>query len=460
MYQPMAIMQSVKKTIYFFKRNGFKKTVSAVRERLNPKGKVSYQYAFPEEKELKKQRAMFSEAEKEKYPLISIAVPLYETPEDFLKDLLDSVRTQTYPFFELLLGDFSEDNKLEKLISAYGEERFVYHYFGNNQGISDNTNLVLTMAKGSYIGLLDHDDVLTEDALYEVYKGIREEEKQGLKPMLLYSDEDKWTGKRGDYYSLHEKEPFNQELLYSYNYICHFCVLESNLMKRLGFRGEYTGAQDYDLALRAVTEIKKNKEQSIHYINRVLYHWRCHKNSTAENPVSKTYAYEAGRLALEDLFRQEGKSIRAEHREYVGLYRLIYDKPYFQTFREVAILGGRVLKDGCLAGGRLSEEGFVYYEGMKADYTGYFHKAVLPQDAYAVDLRCMKLNPQCKDVFSQVTGEEYKEDDCGRCCNFRNLSEEEGRAVSLKLCESLRELGYRIVWHPDQVPDLNLNKGR
>lgn len=456
MYKDMAIMQAVKKTYYFLKRNGLRKTISAVRERLDKKGKVSYQYAYPEVEEVKRQRALFEGVEAENYPRFSIVVPLYETKESFLRELLDSVKAQTYPFWELLLGDFSTSDTLKQVCDSYGDERFVYRYFGNNQGISENTNQVLTMVTGAYVGLLDHDDVLTEDALFEVYEAIKKEEKKGLVPKLIYSDEDKWTGEKGDYYSLHSKEPFNYELLFSYNYVCHFSVMETELIKGLGFRTEYTGSQDYDLVLRAVDEIKKHENWTIGYVDRVLYHWRCHPGSSAENPVSKTYAYEAGKKALEDLFQKKGWDISVKHRQYVGLYELVYGKPYFEVRPEVGILGGRVLYKGAISGGRLSEEGDVYYEGIPKDYTGYFHKAILPQDAYAVDVRSMKLNPACKDVFMQITGQEYHETDQGVCANFLNLTKEDAKSVSLSLCEAIRALGYQVVWNPDQVADVEV----
>lgn len=445
MYKGMKLLQNMRKTYYFLKRNGLRQTYYAVWERLT-KRRTSYYYEAPDVAELKRQREEFEGQDASRYPLLSVVVPLFETREVFLRELLTSVLSQTYPFFEVILGDFSPNNQLEQVVEEYTDTRLRYHYFGENQGIAKNTNQALTLAVGAYVGLLDHDDILTEDALYEVYRGILEERKAGKQAMLLFSDEDKWTGKKGQYYSLHRKEEYNRELLFSGNYICHFMVMDTELIKRLGFRTEYSGAQDYDLVLRAVAEIEQMREGSIRHIPKVLYHWRCHEGSSAENPVSKTYAYEAGKKALEDYFNHRGVKAKVSHRLYVGLYQVDYETDYFEARPEVGILGFALVEKGVLVSGRLNMEGEVYYEGTKEGYTGYFHRAVLPQDAEAVDVRRMKCNPACREIFQKIAGCDYTEDEQGFCSNFSTLSQAEAVRLSLSLCQAVHQAGYHIIW--------------
>ena len=441
----MKLLQNVRKTYYFLKRNGLRQTYYAVRERLT-KRRSSYYYEAPDVAELKRQRTEFAGCDASKYPLLSVVVPLFETREVFLRELLASVLSQTYPFFEVILGDFSSDNQLKQVVEDYADARLKYHYFGDNKGIAENTNRAIDLVSGSYVGLLDHDDVLTEDALYEVYQGITEERRAGYQPLLLFSDEDKWTGEKGQYYSLHRKEEYNRELLFSGNYICHFMVMDTELIQKLRFRSKYSGAQDYDLVLRAVAKIEQMDKGSIRHIPKVLYHWRCHEGSSAENPVSKTYAYEAGKKALEDYFTKQGIQAKVSHRLYVGLYQIDYETDYFEARPEVGILGFALVERGVLVSGRLNLEGEVYYEGTKEGYTGYFHRAILPQDAEAVDVRRMKLNPACREVFKKITGCDYEEDEQGFCSNFRTLSQPEAVRLSLLLCQAVRQAGYHIIW--------------
>ena len=149
---------------------------------------------------------------------------------------------------------------------------------------------------------------------------------------MIYSDEDKWSGGE-DYYDPAIKEDFNLDYLLSNNYICHFLAMETGLMKGLGLRKDYDGAQDYDLILRGVQELLQTPggEGKIVHVSRVLYHWRCHRGSTAENPQSKLYAYEAGRAALQDYADRAGYRAEAVHLKHLGFYRLQYHGSIFDS---------------------------------------------------------------------------------------------------------------------------------
>lgn len=225
-------------------------------------------------------------------PKISIVVPVYNTPEKFFAELVDSLNKQTYSNWELCLADGSP-KKLD-FIEKYIEKnnKIKYKFIGENKGISGNTNEALSLVTGDYIGLLDHDDLLPAFSLYEVVKRINENPKAEF----IYSDEDKLETKIGPRYGVFFKPDFSPYTLNSANYICHFSIFKKELMDKLvGFRSEYDGSQDFDIVARA-----SELTNSIEHISKVLYHWRAHKNSTAQNSDSKPYAFEVGKNVIKD----------------------------------------------------------------------------------------------------------------------------------------------------------------
>ena len=289
-----------KKTYYYLKKNGFKAAVFAALERLEKSENDSYVYAAPSVEELQKQREVCRNAE----ICFSILVPVYRTPEKYFREMIQSVLEQSYENWELLLGDASPDESLKHVAEEINDNRVRYVKIAENKGISANTNVILKEAKGDYIGLLDHDDTLTPDALYCVYEAIQKSEAAGKAAKMIYSDEDKGDGEMEHFYDVNRKPAFDQDYLWSNNYICHFTVMEADLMKRLGFRSAFDGAQDFDIFLRAAREIETEqrnggRDSQVVNISKVLYHWRCHMDSTAVNPQSKLYAYEAGKRAVE-----------------------------------------------------------------------------------------------------------------------------------------------------------------
>ena len=224
-------------------------------------------------------------------PKISIVVPLYNTPEKFLDELVNSLKKQTYPNWELCLADGSLEPI--KYIDKYlKDKRIKYSIIGENKGISGNTNEALKMATGDFIGLLDHDDLLPIFSLYEVVKAINE--NNGVE--FIYTDEDRLEDFTNPRYGVFFKPDFSPYTLNSANYICHFSILKKELMDKLGgFRSEYDGSQDFDIVARASEETK-----NIVHIPKVLYHWRVHQNSTAGNSDSKPYAFEVGKKVIKD----------------------------------------------------------------------------------------------------------------------------------------------------------------
>lgn len=253
-------------------------------------------------------------------PLISIVVPAFETPERYVRELVDSVQAQTYPNWELCIVDGSRTEQVQTLLQkAYGQEsRITYHRLKENRGISGNTNQGFALARGQYVALLDHDDLLAPDALYEMAQAALETGGE-----LFYSDEDKVNADTTKYFEPHFKLDYNEELLFGYNYICHLLMVSRALLDRVGGEDSaYDGAQDYDLVLRCT----EAAERIIH-VPKILYHWRAHGGSTAGNADSKGYARDAGKQLLEAALTRRGWRGSVEAGHAPGTYHIKYQFP-------------------------------------------------------------------------------------------------------------------------------------
>lgn len=254
-------------------------------------------------------------------PKISILVPMYNTPYNFFKELVECLINQTYTNWELCLADGSpeQDKSLEKIYKQ--DERIKYKVIGENKGIAGNTNECIKMATGDFIALFDHDDLLPVFSLYEIVKCINENPEVEF----IYTDEDKITTLNKPRFNPHFKPDFSLDFLRANNYICHFSVFKKELMDKLGGeRSKYDGAQDFDIILRVAENVKDFK--NIIHIPKVLYHWRVHPNSTAQAEVqSKPYAFEAGIPAIQDHLKRVGLKGTVEHGASLGTYRIKYE---------------------------------------------------------------------------------------------------------------------------------------
>lgn len=312
--------ENVKKGFEYIRRNGVSRFWTLAKAKAFPAGKSYkewYEEHCPTKEELMRQR----EVEFSVQPLISIVVPTYQTPIPFLKDMIDSVRKQSYEKWELCIADGSlngdeNDTKVIRVreeLNRYSMEdkRIKVVYLEENQGIAENTNQALALATGEYIGLFDHDDMLTPDALYEIVKAINDYDYD-----VLYTDEDKISENSHDYKKPVFKPDYSPELLCANNYITHFFVAKKSIVDRLeGFRKEYDGSQDYDFIFRCVELAKK-----VGHVSKVLYHWRMHGGSVAGDPTSKMYAYDAGKKAIQSHYERVGIQANVEHTERLGLY--------------------------------------------------------------------------------------------------------------------------------------------
>ncbi|RHQ90572.1 glycosyltransferase family 2 protein [Ruminococcus sp. AF21-42] len=269
---------------------------------------------LPGKAELEKQRRT-----KLKYsPKISIVVPLYKTPEKYLRRLVESVQEQTYSNWELCLSDGSgADSPVAGILKqlAASDKRIKVIPHDSALQISENTNSAIEAATGDFIAFADHDDELTPHALFECVKALNDHPGT----LVVYSDEDKMSMDGHKFFQPHFKPDYNPDLLCTVNYICHLFVVSRKVIDQVGMlRKEFDGAQDYDFIFRCVEAVK---DEEIYHVPKILYHWRCHEDSTAENPESKTYAFEAGRRAVQEHYNRTGIQAKVLDGEFLGLYR-------------------------------------------------------------------------------------------------------------------------------------------
>ena len=261
-------------------------------------------------------------------PKISIIVPAYKTPELFLRQMIDSVINQTYSNWELCIADGSSDNNFNYIadtIATYQETHtnIRYQKLSSNLGISGNTNAALSLATGDYIALLDHDDLLAPNALYEIVAAINTDSSIDV----LYTDEDKVDISIKKYYDPYFKPDFSLDLLRSCNYITHFFVVRKQIADATGgFSEECNGSQDYDFILKSC-----ELASQIYHIPKVLYHWRIHPDSVAGDPESKSYAYEAAVRALQNHLMRTNTSGIVTRDSSFGYYKINYSYPPTST---------------------------------------------------------------------------------------------------------------------------------
>ena len=254
--------------------------------------------SFPDEARAKEER----ETVFDRMIKISILVPLYNTPEPFLRDMITSVLNQTYQNWELCLADGSdaEHEEVGRICREYLEKdsRIVYQKLLKNEGISGNTNECLKLATGEYIGLFDHDDILHPSTLYEYVKAVNVQDAD-----YIYCDET--TFKNGDInkmLTMHFKPDYAVDNLRANNYICHFSVFAKRLLEGEElFRSRFDGSQDHDMILRMTDRAKH-----IVHIPKLLYYWRCHEGSVASGIDAKPYVVAAAKGAVADHLKRHG----------------------------------------------------------------------------------------------------------------------------------------------------------
>ncbi|WP_289301888.1 glycosyltransferase family 2 protein [Sporofaciens musculi] len=312
--------RKINRIISYYKKYGLKYVVKICIEKAlkleEKRYNKLYRGTLLSEEEVQRQRKEYFEY----MPKFSIVVPLYRTPETYLRYMVESVCQQTYQNWELCLSDGSGINSpIKKFLDEFVRQDKRIKVIDNlcQLHISENTNKALTLCTGDYVVFMDHDDLLARDALYQCAKVLNI--NPGIK--MIYTDEDKVSMDGKKHFQPCYKPDFNRDLLNSTNYFGHLVVVDRGIVEQVGdFNSEFDGAQDYDFVLRC-TEIT----ESIYHIPRILYHWRMHKESTADNPESKMYAFEAGANAVRAHYERIGlKNTKVRQTKCLGVYRTRY----------------------------------------------------------------------------------------------------------------------------------------
>ncbi len=307
------IFRYVKKLLCF----GIKRANSSLKEDRERKRILRQERKRISIEEIKRQQQKVFD----KKVVFSILVPLFNTPADYLQEMIDSVFKQTYPRWELCLADGSdaEHAYVGEICrkKAENDSRIIYQKLKKNGGISENSNECIEMSTGDYIALFDHDDLLHPYALYEYMNAICEEDAD-----FIYSDECSFHKNPMNAYWLHFKPDYAPDTLRGSNYICHFTAFKRSLLEKAGggFRKKYDGSQDYDLILR----LTEQAEHIVH-IPRILYYWRSHIQSTASRISSKPYTIEAGRKAITDHLNRIGIKGIVDDCEVPCTYKIQYE---------------------------------------------------------------------------------------------------------------------------------------
>ena len=306
------------------KRRTVKTNLHAIRRtKIKSKNRLKKRYkelgtlSFPNAE----QRALYENKTYKNNVTVSILVPLYNTPENFLREMIDSVVSQTYKKWELCLanGSDEEHSYVEDICKKYADKdsRIKYEKLKKNEGISGNTNECLKMATGEYIGLFDHDDVLHPLVLSKYAEAIDEGAD------YIYCDEATFTdGDLNKMITVHFKPDFAIDNLRANNYICVFSVFKRELLNETElFRSEYDGSQDHDMILRLTSLAKK-----VVHIPGIYYYWRAHSGSVAANINAKTYAIDAAKRAVGDHLKSVGiyNTGITSSRAFETIFRLRY----------------------------------------------------------------------------------------------------------------------------------------
>lgn len=312
---------TLKRAMRYLKKHGVKQFARRLNQAaLPPASSVDYQEWFFDQRVTP---AEIKEQEKTEFvyqPKISIIVATFNTKDRYLKDMIDTVVKQTYSNWELCIADGSSSDCVKKYIEKNYQlgDKLKYVKLDQNYGIAGNMNRALELATGDYVGLYDHDDFLELDCFYETVKRLQD------KPYdFIYTDEDKYLDSTKRFVDPHFKSDFNLDLLCNVNYICHFLCVKKTLLDQVGvLRKEFDGAQDFDFVLRLS---EATTPDNIYHIPRILYHWRMHELSTAENPESKMYAFEAGKRAVQAHYDRVGLAATVTMGEGLGLYRTQFE---------------------------------------------------------------------------------------------------------------------------------------
>ena len=312
---------TLKRAMRYLKKHGVKQFARRLNQAtLPPVSTVDYQEWFFDQRVTPSEIKEQVKTEFAYNPKISIIVATFNTKDRYLKDMIDTVVKQTYSNWELCIADGSSSDCVKKYIEKNYQlnDKLKYVQLDQNYGIAGNMNKALELVTGDYVGLYDHDDFFELDCFYEIVKKLQEKQYD-----FIYTDEDKYLDSTKKFVDPHFKSDFNMDLLCNVNYICHFLCVKKSLIDKVGvLRKEFDGAQDFDFVLRLS---EATTPDNIYHIPRILYHWRMHELSTAENPESKMYAFEAGKRAVQAHYDRLKIAAKVTMGEGLGLYRTQFE---------------------------------------------------------------------------------------------------------------------------------------
>ena len=402
-------------------------------------GRISYSYEEPREDVLRMQETLsermregespasvlgssFYLREDARAPLFSIFMAVREPDLRLFKATLTSVLAQTYGEYELYILDSGISDQVRDVIAWYREDRLHYLDVSGDTNTAGVLNRAASQAGGDYIFRLECGDLLTRDALFEMALAIMQTDAE-----ILYTDEDRRDGRGKHFLDPWFKPDFSLDYLYAVDYVSKILIVRRSLFLALRFREDYGEAPEYDFVLRA-------PKSGIHHIARVL----CHVHHKGNIPAE---VMEARRRALEDYFRV--RKIRASVRvsRMAGSLETDFLPDIFTSRRTVGVVGGKVLDEKHrIIGGMQDERGNVLFEGWDEAEEGPRQIAQTVQNAWAVDVRCMKIRAELQTVYEEIFGSSYE----GHVMH----STDDLDALSRKFCVRVREMGYAIIWDP------------
>lgn len=311
--------KNIEKGLAYLKRNGVKKLIQRMRYGTYL-GESDYESWLFAQRASAKTLQVQRNTKFQYSPKISILVATFNTKEEYLKEMIDTVVNQSYTNWELCIADGSTNDFVEKYVHEHYadyKDQMKFYKLDQNYGISGNTNKAFEMATGDYITVYDHDDTLELDCFFEIVKSLQEYCYDAL-----YTDEDKLDDSTKMYNDPTLKPDFSEDLLRSHNYITHLFIVSRRIVEQVGYyNSEYDGSQDYDYIFRCI-----EKANAVYHIPRILYHWRMHPQSTAQNPESKMYCYDAGKRAIEAHYKRVGVDAKVEllPKPLYGMYHTTY----------------------------------------------------------------------------------------------------------------------------------------
>lgn len=402
-------------------------------------GRVSYEYEEPQEDVLLMQETV-SERMREgeppesvlgssfhlhsdaRLPLFSIFVAVREPDLRLFRSTLTSLLEQTYGEYEIYILDRGISDQVRDVIAWYREDRLHYLDVSGDAGMAGVINKAASQAAGDYIFRLECGDLLTRDALFEMALAIMQTDAE-----IIYTDEDRRDLRGKHFTDPWFKPDFSIDYLYAADYISRVLVVRRSLFLALRFREEYDEAMEYDFMLRA-------PKSAIHHISRVL----CHVYQRGNLPSE---VMDARKQSLEEYFRL--RKIRAAVRpsRSTGLMEIEYIPDIFSARKMVGAVGGKVLDEKHrIIGGMQDERGNILFKGWDEAEEGPRMIAQTVQNAWSVDVRCMKIREELYSLYEEVFGCSYE--------GHIMYADENLGALSRQFCARVREMGYTIVWNP------------